>query len=107
MVLKLAVWCTNASHLLESTVDLLNAPEDLKTEIWVNDVRSVLELLPSVISTPRDEGGVATTFHASFLFDERRCGSVNYIPFQQSHRDSAGLRSLVLLPRYEQIPHRR
>jgi len=93
MVVKLVV-CAQTPFTLAGIADLLNASEGLKIEILVSDVRTALELLPSVISTPMDEDGVATTFHASFpdfLFDERRCGSDNHIPFRQSHQDLARL----------------
>jgi len=93
MVVKLVV-CAQTPLTLAGIVDLLNASDDLKIEILVSDVRTALELLPSVISTPMDEDGVATTFHASFpdfLFDERRCGSDNHIPLRQSHQDLARL----------------
>jgi len=92
MVLKLVV-CAQTPLTLAGIVDLLNVSEVLQTEMVASDVRIALELLPSVISTPMDEDGVATTFHASFpdfLFDERRCGS-HYIPFRQSHQDLARL----------------
>jgi len=93
MALKLVV-CAQTPLTLAGIVDLLNASEVLKIEIVASDVHTALELLPSVIATPTDEDGVATTFHASFpdfLFDKRRCGSVNYIPFRQSHQDLARL----------------
>jgi len=93
MVLKLVV-CAQTLLTLAGMVDLFNVSEDLQTEIVASDVRIALKLLPSVISTPVDEDGVATTFHASFpdfLFDKRRCGSVNYIPFRRSHQDLARL----------------
>jgi hypothetical protein len=67
---------------------------EFKIEILTSDVRTALELFPSVISTPMDDDGVATTFHASFLdflFDSRRCGPINHIPFRQSHQDLARL----------------
>jgi len=93
LVLKLVV-CAYTPLTLAGIVDLLNASEDLKIGVLVSDVRTSLELLSSVISTPRDEGSVATRFHASFpdfLFDKSRCGSVNHIPFRQSHQDLARL----------------
>jgi len=89
MVLKLVV-CAQTPLTLAGIVDLLNVSEYIKIEIVTSDVCIALELLPSVISTPVDEVGVATPFHASFpdfLFDECRCGSVNYIPFRQSHQE--------------------
>jgi hypothetical protein len=51
MVLKLVV-CAQTPLTLAGIVDLLNASEDLEIEILVSDVRTALELLPSVISTP-------------------------------------------------------
>jgi hypothetical protein len=93
MVLKLIV-CAQTPLTIAGIVDLLNASDGLEIEILASDVRTALGLLPSVISIPMDDGGVATTFHASFpdfLFDNRRCGPTNHIPFRQSHQDIARL----------------
>jgi len=91
VVLKLIV-CAQTPLTLAGIVDLLDAPEELKIKIIRSDVRTALELLPSVISTPMDDAGVVTTFHASFpdfLFEDCRCGPIFHIPFQQSHQDLA------------------
>ena len=91
MALKLIV-CAQAPLTLAGIADLLNASEEFETEIETSCVRTALKLLHSVISIPMGGDGVATTFHASFpdfLFDSRRCGSINYIPFRQSHQDVA------------------
>jgi hypothetical protein len=90
IVLKLIV-CAQSPLTLTGIADLLNASGEFEIEIFTSDVRTALELLPSVISTPMDDG-VATTFHASFpdfLFDNRRCGPINHIPFRQAHQDLA------------------
>jgi hypothetical protein len=93
MVLKLII-CAQTPLTITGIVDLLNASDVLEIEILPGDVRTALGLLPSVISIPKDDGDVATTFHASFpdfLFDDRRCGPTNHIPFRQSYQDIARL----------------
>jgi len=93
MVLKLII-CAQTPLTLTEIVKLLNGSSELEIEISTSDIRIALESLPSVISTPTDDDGVATVFHASFpdfLFDESRCGRINHIPFRESHQDIARL----------------
>jgi len=93
MVLKLII-CAQTPLTLAGIVDLLNTSSELEFKISTSDVLVALELLPSVISTPMDDVGVATAFHASFpdfLFDKPRCGPINHIPLRQSHQDIARL----------------
>jgi len=91
MILKLIV-CAQTPLTLDGIANLVKASGDFVHEIQTSCVRTALKLLHSVISIPMDGDGMATTFHASFpdfLFDSRRCGSINYIPFRQSHQDIA------------------
>ena len=92
-VLKLIV-CAQTPLTLVGIADLLIASGEFDIEIPISRVRTALKLLHSVISIPMDGDGVATTFHSSFpefLFDSRRCGPINHIPFRQSHQDLARL----------------
>jgi hypothetical protein len=89
-VLKLIV-CAQTPLPLTGIATLLNSSGEFESEIPASRVRTALKFLPSVISTPLNDGGVATTFHASFpdfLFDSRRCGPINHIP-RNSHQDLA------------------
>jgi len=91
MVLKLIV-CAQTPLTFVGIADLLIASGEFEFEIPISRVRTALKLLHSVVSSPMDGDGVATTFHASFsdfLFDSRRCGTINHIPFRQSHQDLA------------------
>jgi len=91
MVLKLIV-CAQTPLTLAGIADLVKASGEFKHEIQTGCVRTALKLLHSVISIPMDGDGVVTPFHASFpdfLFDSHRCGSINYIPFRQSHQEVA------------------
>ena len=90
-VLKMIV-CAQTPLTLVGIAELLIASGEFEIDIPISRVRTALKLLHSVISTPMDGDGVAATFHASFpdfLFDSRRCGSINHIPFRQSHQDLA------------------
>jgi len=83
--LKLIV-CAQTPLTLAGIADLL--------ETSTRRIRIALRSLHSVISTPTDDNGAATTFHASFpdfLFDHCRSHSIIHIPFRQSHEDVAGL----------------
>jgi len=91
MVLKLIV-CAQTPLTLAGIANLVKASGEFKHEIKTSCVRTALKLLHSVISIPMDGDGVATIFHASFpdfLFNTRRCGSINHIPLRQSHQDVA------------------
>jgi len=92
-VLKLIV-CAQIPHTLAGIADLLNATGEFKTKLTISRVRTSLKLLQSVISTPMNGDGVATTFHASFpefLFDSHRSGPINQFPFRHCHQDLARL----------------
>jgi len=84
-VLKLIV-CAQTPLNLAGIADLL--------ETSIRRIRIALRSLHSVVSSPTDDNGAATTFHASFpdfLFDHCRSHSIIHIPFRQSHEDVAGL----------------